>query len=249
MVIKAEPNCGSHNFVMYQASSGSLPSTLDDGRTHLGNAGAGAHTVRVEEVEYNRHVTIHLRYVDATVVIRQVGFYFNVAVKMPEALVKAALLDNPDRIDLCQKGCPRAERIDYMAILAHKNRHAKRSVVPAQHGMALDAAQRRCRDAQLVDFYLDSCVFDLVTTGDRNFTRSARLALEDLYELYPDGVKLHHNRTSLDFSRVRTATSAAARSSLYVGYTSNLQYLHRTTYVLLLALLTAALSQRIHVVL
>ena len=214
VVVKAHDRCGVNQFVTYQAWSGSLPGAFDDGRTHLGGS---ARTVQLTVHEPNRHIEINLRYIDTIIVIRQVGLYFNVVVRMPEEEVKDALLANPDALDLCQKGCPRKERIDYKAILMYKNSRLKRESdrdVSAEYNMDIGRAQSRCRRKQLVDFYFDSCVFDLVTTGDLNFTGAASFALKDLLELYPQGAALHQNRTKLE---EYTDVTSGAPASLTVN--------------------------------
>lgn len=47
-----------------------------------------------------------------------------------------------------------------------------------------------------MDFYFDSCVFDLMATGDENFTLSAIIALQD--ELRLDPSPTLSNRTDVD---------------------------------------------------
>ncbi|NWS08798.1 RGMC protein, partial [Motacilla alba] len=61
-----------------------------------------------------------------------------------------------------------------------------RGRVPAETARAL------CREMLPVeDVYFQSCVFDVVTSGDANFTMAARGALEDARLFLPDAEKLH----------------------------------------------------------
>ena len=64
--------------------------------------------------------------------------------------------------------------------------------------MTRDQAMRECQYAKLTDFYFDSCVFDLMATGDKNFTQAAFYAQEDLKRLDPKSARMISNRTSLD---------------------------------------------------
>ncbi|RUS77835.1 hypothetical protein EGW08_014409 [Elysia chlorotica] len=59
-------------------------------------------------------------------------------------------------------------------------------------------AEELCREASVVGFYFDFCVFDLMATGDRNFTLSAVSAMQDVLRLDPSAVSAMDNRTSLE---------------------------------------------------
>lgn len=87
---------------------------------------------------------------------------------------------------LCISGCPKREIIDYREILSFteaqlKKRLPKRKVTRRE-------ATKECRNSRIQGFYLDSCVFDLLTTGDRNFTKAAKSALEDAFTLDSEGI-------------------------------------------------------------
>jgi RGM family protein len=155
-------------------------------------------------VEPNKHVELHIHYINTTIVVRQIGRYFTFAIRMPRQLVnglgeggvRAGRHSEPE---LCVKGCPASERIDYKQYLADRRDHVTRIQSQAsglQVTMTRQEAEETCRDSGLVDFYFDSCVFDLMATGDRNFTLAALSALRDVMKLDPSAARFS-NRTSL----------------------------------------------------
>lgn len=227
----------SDRFVTYQAQNDHLPAMFDDGRVHFGSH----QSVRLTEKEPGQHIEIYLSYIDTTVVVRKIGSYLTFAIQMPEELVNQSFADDPDGIQLCTKGCPPSERIDYKEFLALRNSRLKSSrvtdsgegaVSSPQVTMTRDSAARLCRKAGVVDFYFDSCVFDLITTRDLNFTMAAYHAFRDVLRLYPAAAGKQKNRTTLTeidnlYRNRNHATSAKI---------TNLNYMHRTTYVLMYVL-------------
>ena len=242
VIVKSHPDyqdCTSRDFQTYQAQSHSLPATFVNGAAKLGPYDL----LELVEVEPGRHVEIHIRYIDTIIVIRQIGRYFTFSVRMPEELVNRTsgdlTGDSSNDLDLCVKGCPAAEQINYQEYLSTR-RHTKPRPAHASHthvtssssSSGSDAkyssegvpprgrdqpmvsrvhAERVCRGAQLVDFYFDSCVFDLMTTGDENFTLSALSALRDHVQFQPSAARTMANRTSLDlYDRQYGGTSGAA---------------------------------------
>ena len=241
MVIKKNDNCGSSRYVTYQASTDDLPGAFDDGRTHFGQE----RSVHLIEEDPGKHIEIYLRYIDTTLIVRQVGRYFTFAMKMPEEIVEHSR-DNNNGIQLCVRGCPASELIDYREYLAQKHVRLKsltedRNVKVA---MSRNVAEAKCKDAHVVDFYYDSCVFDLMTTGDTNFTQAAQSALSDVLRLYPVAAKMHKNRTSLDpmdqpYSSAAASSFMVSRTSLQSNCISSLQ---RTSQYVMLVLCTMLLS-------
>ena len=235
MVIKRDDNCGSGRYVTYQASTDDLPGTFDDGRTHFGQE----RSVHLIEKDPGKHIEIYLRYIDTTLIVRQVGRYFTFAMKMPEDIVKHSR-DNNNGIQLCVRGCPASEVIDYREYLAQK--HVKLKDSNFKVAMSRSLAEAKCRDARVVDFYYDSCVFDLMTTGDSNFTQAAQKALNDVLRLYPRAAEMLQNRTSLHLDRQSLSAASSfvvSRTSLHSNCISSLQ---RTSQYTLLVLCTMLLS-------
>ena len=134
------------------------------------------------------HVEIEIQYIATLIVIRQVGRYLTFAVRMPEELIRS---HGEDDMQLCVGGCPSTEQIDYASFLSQTARADRNYKKLRREAIA------KCRKAKVIDVYLDSCVFDLLTTGDSNFTRAAQSALTDVTRLHPKASFLLKNRTSL----------------------------------------------------
>lgn len=188
MVIKANPECASDRYILYQASSELLPNVFEGGLSRYGKA----HSVKLEEIDAGKHVEISIKYIDTKIVIRLVGSYLTFLISMPAEFVNST--SDSSVIELCTKGCPKSEIIDYQRYLAYKkkDRSSNNSV-----NMTREEALALCRSANLVDFYLDSCVFDLLTTGNETFKYAAQLALQDVLKLDPNFSKTQENRTTL----------------------------------------------------
>ena len=203
VVIKQHEECAASHFVMYQAQTDYLPGTFEDGRTHFGPE----KSVQITEVDAGKHVEIYLRYIDTTLLVRQVGRYITFAIRMPDELVNASRnYREGSNLQLCVMGCPRNERINYRKLVAQKHIRLKgMNGEMLTRTMSRDEAVSKCREANVVDFYFDSCVFDLMTTGDTNFTVAAHKAFEDILRLHPE--KKHTNRTHVDLSYSNNAQS------------------------------------------
>ena len=240
MVIKRDENCGSSKYVTYQASTDDLPGTFDDGRTHFGQE----RSVHLIEEDPGKHVEIYLRYIDTTLVVRQVGRYFTFAMKMPEEIVEHSR-DNNNGIQLCVRGCPASEVIDYREYLAQKYVKLKSLTEDSNFKVAMSRslAEAKCKDARVVDFYYESCVFDLMTTGDSNFTQAAQSALSDVLRLYPEASKMLRNRTGpVEIGKPYSSAASSfvvSRTSLHSNCISSLR---RTSQYALLVLCTMLLS-------
>lgn len=93
---------------------------------------------------------------------------------------------------LCVNGCPLSECIDdgqgqVSAILGHSLPCT--SLVQAWPGYTLETANSQCYERMPVkDIYFQSCVFDLLTTGDAKFTTTT---LEDVEALHPRKERWH----------------------------------------------------------
>uniref|UniRef100_A0A8C4NGS9 Repulsive guidance molecule BMP co-receptor a n=2 Tax=Eptatretus burgeri TaxID=7764 RepID=A0A8C4NGS9_EPTBU len=202
---------------MYQAESGSLPPAFVDGSKNGGPRDSTG-SLRVLELVPGHHIEIRARHIGTTVVVRQVGRYLTFAVRVPSVLAEAGSSE-AGGLQLCLSGCPALERIhkeEYHALLA---RPPARAPAPA-------TARARCKERLPVeDLYFHSCVFDLLTTGDLNFTQAAYAAFEDVRALYPDKRHLNVYRSTTDptlrggapgrpwrlaFSLIAAAVSSAA---------------------------------------
>ena len=259
--MKAHKCARVNDYVTFVAYSGSLPSTFVDGSDVIGTSGA----VRVDEVEPQVHVELVLRHAATTIVIRQTANqFFSVAIKMPRDVISATAAQahqTPEDflpLQLCLNSCPQSEVIDYREILVTSSSRSPRRAAE-RAPLTLNTAEQICQLSSLVDFYLDSCVYDLLATGDTNFSEAVRLAQADEQRLLPEAAQLHANRTYIDRSLLEewrqrsrlnqnthpaSANSAASpRSSLSATHlltslfcvliASHLNYVHRTSFVLL----------------
>ena len=255
MVIKGHTtdNCADGDrHVTYQAQKDHLPATFDDGRYQFGMHGS----VRIAEKEPGSHVEIYLSYIDTTIVIRKIGLYLTFAIQIPKDLVNELLRNIAEGqkdiqvIQLCTRGCPQNERIDYKEFLVSKRNRLKSSTSDSssvsnggavslpQVAMTRDTAEARCREAGVKDFYFDSCVFDLISTGDLNFTQAAYHAFQDTLRLYPAVVETLKNRTSLD----EIDKEYVDRNHAASAKTSKLSYIHRTSFILMHVLVYVVIS-------
>ncbi|KAK3096745.1 hypothetical protein FSP39_002856 [Pinctada imbricata] len=207
-MIKKNVDCAANEFKTYMAQTDHLPGTFSDGMTHYGPD----RSVYLRVLEPGKNIEIYLRYIDTTIRVRQIGRYFTFAIKMPESIVDESR--KLDEEQLCIQGCPKRERIDYQRFLAEK-----RKVALEKHGsikMTREEASDLCRKEKVVDFYFDSCVFDLMTTGDTNFTMAAYQAWQDLIILSPEFVPRHQNRT--DFKKYDDEIHSGSRRTTQSEY-------------------------------
>lgn len=190
----------------------SLPAAFDDGTVSSGDpihvstgpdgASAKVRALWISERSPGRHVELHAGYIGVTVIVRQLGRYLTLAVRIPEELAQA--YDATQDLQLCLNGCPSGERIDQAGHLPlplsppglgpqhqqlQRPRHSALTQAHAAsraHVFGLEGARERCREQlEVQDIYFHSCVFDLLTTGDANFTSAAYSALKDMESLHP----------------------------------------------------------------
>ncbi|XP_053405751.1 repulsive guidance molecule A-like isoform X2 [Mercenaria mercenaria] len=204
VLIKENRDCASNGYILYQADSYMLPSSFNDGQTKYGKS----HSVSLVEIDPGRHVEITMKYIDTRIVIRLVGNYLTFLIRMPEQLLPVNST-NKNNIELCVRGCPKSEIIDYKKFLALKEKQVSDSDV----NMSRKEAEELCRSANLVDFYFDSCVFDLLTTGNDTFRYSALSALQDVLKSDPDFHKNSENRTKLTIYDEMYAGAQSVRTS------------------------------------
>ncbi|KPP76458.1 RGM domain family member B-like [Scleropages formosus] len=186
---------------VYQAVTDDLPAAFMDGTVSGGDS--EARSLWMAEKAPGRHVEIHAGYIGVTVIVRQLGRYLTLAVRVPEELAMA--YDESQDLQLCINGCPTAERIDrdghlplpvlglqQPAAAASHPRGAQGQAVPRGASFTLESAMAKCREQlEVRDIYFHSCVFDLLTTGDANFTSAAYNALKDMESLHPRKERWH----------------------------------------------------------
>ncbi|KFO23966.1 RGM domain family member B [Fukomys damarensis] len=189
IIFKAHRECTDQK--VYQAVTDDLPAAFVDGTTSGGDG--DTKSLRIVERESGRYVEMHAHYIGTTVFVRQLGRYLTLAIRMPEDL--AMSYEESQDLQLCMNGCPLSERIDdgqgqVSAMLGHSL--PRTSSVQAWPGYTLATASAQCHEKMPVkDIYFQSCVFDLLTTGDANFTAAAHSALEDVEALHPRKERWH----------------------------------------------------------
>ncbi|KAI3371336.1 hypothetical protein L3Q82_023952 [Scortum barcoo] len=182
---------------MYHAEADELPAAFADGSKNGGDR-HGANTLRVVEKVPGQHVEIQARYIGTTaIVVRQVGRYLTfIAVRMPEEVVNSVEEGDNQDLYLCLHGCPANQRINFRnfrarAAEAHSAREDQGRHRQAQ-AFTYQSAKAKCKERLPVeDMYFQSCVFDLLSSGDINFTMAAYYAFEDVKMLHSNSKRYH----------------------------------------------------------
>lgn len=175
MLIKAQGK-GCVNQKIYRAKAGSLPAEFHDATRQTGPSDCPA-IIHRRQKGPQVHIEIKICYISTTIIIRQVGEFLTFHVKIPEQL----LFKSPTT-GLCVTGCPYRQRIDYRELLSYTDDQLAR-MRPRRSKMSRDEAHAKCTETKITGFYLDSCLFDLLTTGDENFSAAAWHALDDSFLL------------------------------------------------------------------
>ncbi|XP_016391644.1 RGM domain family member B-like [Sinocyclocheilus rhinocerous] len=208
VIFKSYHDCTEQK--VYQATTEDLPSAFQDGT----RSGGKAESLWIAEGSGGlgiRQVKIHARYLGTSIIVRQVGRYLTFAIRMPEDLA-----EENGGLQLCLHGCPRSEVIKAHVLNRQQSLRPPRlmggwygeddggELQPglSAHVDMLERATTKCREMlQVEDVYFQSCVFDLLTTGDQEFSMAAYGALEDLKALPPSTLKQSSPRTPHIYSR------------------------------------------------
>ena len=201
MLVKSHGPCSPDHYVTYEAHSGHLPPTLQDGRRRAGRHGS----LQVVEVEAGRHVEIVVHPIATTVIIRLVDRFLTLAISMPLEVL-ASETRSPS-LQLCSGGCPPSQRVDPSHVMARGANSLR-----GEHSMRVGEAEAACRQSGLVGDYFQACVFDLVLTADTSFVSAARRALADVVRLDPAFSLPTHAQTQPSFLPERDATGSAPAS-------------------------------------
>lgn len=172
VIIKQHDVCALGHYVTYQAHAGELPATFDNGRDEF-------NSVEVVVEVPGRHVEIDIGYKQTTIIIRLTGIAYSVSVSMPVELFEE--MASKQTVQLCEAGCPFGERVDLKSYFGSKSAKLKRTIV-----MSKDESNELCRLQGLRDFYFDSCVYDLMTTGDPSFSLASNFSYTDLIRFLPE---------------------------------------------------------------
>jgi len=165
---ETDSNCITQK--IYEATSQYLPAIFKDGTKY-----SGPKTCKTKIHKNNDdHISIESCHINTTIIIRKVGSYLTFNIKMPFEYA------NKSR-GLCHSGCPSSELVDSTSFFENKLNHVSSS----NYFPSTKDAMKICSRANLTDFYYDSCVFDLLTTGDKLFTKAAHTAMFDALHLDP----------------------------------------------------------------
>ncbi|XP_027718007.1 hemojuvelin-like [Vombatus ursinus] len=161
---------------VYQAEVNNLPAAFEDGSVNGGDRPGGSSlTIRAEAP--GSHVEIRAAYIGTTIIIRQAAGQLSFSIRAAEEVAGAFSAEQD--LQLCVEGCPPSQRLSR---LERQRRGA----------LTFDTAKQLCKEGLPVeDAYFHSCVFDVLTSGDPNFTLAAQAALEDARAFLPDLEKLH----------------------------------------------------------
>ncbi|XP_060611620.2 repulsive guidance molecule A [Anolis sagrei] len=207
---------------VYQAEMDELPAAFADGSKNGGDK-HGANSLKITEKVSGQHIEIQAKYIGTTIVVRQVGHYLTFAVRMPEEVVEAVEDGDNQGLYLCLRGCPLNQQIDFQAFHSTTQstenwaRRKGPSLPSSPEAFTYESAMIKCREKLPVeDLYFQSCVFDLLTTGDVNFTLAAYYAFEDVKMLHSSKDKLHLYERTQALEPGNMATSERFTSPLLV---------------------------------
>ncbi|XP_015827067.2 RGM domain family, member D isoform X2 [Nothobranchius furzeri] len=216
VIFKAYHGCTEQK--VYQATTEDLPLAFQDGTRSGGESGSLAIFERGGP-GVGRQVKIQARYIGTSIIIRRVGSYLTFAIRMPEDTLD--LSEDSGGLQLCLHGCPRNELIkEHMVSRQGQQPHLHGASTelgplrPPHQIYTLERATAKCRETlQVEDLYFQSCVFDLLTTGDPEFSMAAYGALEDLKALPPSKLKQNSPRTPRVSGRGETQMLAATAAN------------------------------------
>lgn len=161
---------------IYRAETGSLPAEFLDGTRETGPKDCSA-AIYSRRKGPRTHIEIKICYIGATIIIRQVGEFLTFHVRISEIF-----LQRVTSTGLCVNGCPPRQQINYRELLSLSDTQLAR-MRPRRSKMSRKEAYSKCKETKITGFYLDSCLFDLLTTGDKNFSAAAWHALDDSFFL------------------------------------------------------------------
>lgn len=200
---------------VYQATTEDLPLAFQDGTRSGGESSSLTIMERGGSSGVGRQVKIQARYIGTSIIIRRVGSYLTFAIRMPEDTLDFS--EDSGGLQLCLHGCPRNELIKEHTLSRQSQQPRLQAtntelgpLRPPHQVYTVERATAKCRETlQVEDLYFQSCVFDLLTTGDPEFSMAAYGALEDLKALPPSKLKQNSPRTPRVLNGGATQTLAA----------------------------------------
>lgn len=219
VVIKGRKGCSKQR--TYRAVAYSLPAAFIDGSREAGPKDC---PTKVSEVIKGSLIHIDICNIATKIIIRQVGHYLTFHVRMPQEIVENTTTG------LCVSGCPPRERIDYRELLSNTDEELI-TMLPGRTRITRREATKKCTDSNVNGFYLDSCLFDLLTTGDANFSAAAKSAMDDAVSLDPLGTLRDLQTYKLTVPRNRT--DSRDRKGVIRQDKNNTSRMHFTLFLLI----------------
>ena len=206
VIVKYHGDCAASDgrHLTYFADEGRLPTTWNEGV-------AVTKGVEVFETVPAEQVKIRLFHAATVVTVRLVGRYYSVSVLLPTTLINqvdrgprntgAELAAN----QLCRNGCPTTEIVDldsFFQQTARRQEKAKRTTgaLGGRTVLPFPVAVQTCvGTVGLSGYPVDSCIFDLLNTGDLSFAQlSAKSALADFRSVLGEtGLMMSLNNDSI----------------------------------------------------
>ncbi|XP_017730271.1 PREDICTED: hemojuvelin isoform X2 [Rhinopithecus bieti] len=186
---------------VYQAEVDNLPAAFEDGSINGGDRPGGS-SLSIQTANPGNHVEIQAAYIGTTIIIRQTAGQLSFSIKVAEDVAMAFSAEQD--LQLCVGGCPPSQRLS-------RSERSRRGAI------TIDTARRLCKEGLPVeDAYFHSCVFDVLISGDPNFTVAAQAALEDARAFLPDLEKLHLFPSDAGVSLSSATLLAPLLSGLFV---------------------------------
>lgn len=213
---------------VYEATSEYLPNVFKDGTYFTGPKGCRTEVLK----ETSNQIIIQSCSLSSTIVIRRVGEYLIFNIQSPFVLVNQTT-------GLCTNGCPANELVDYETYFENDVNSVESGYDKDLTSISKRIAMEICENANLTDFFFDSCVFDLMTTGNNEFSEAAMLAMMDAKTYDP---KIRLRRENSIILRSALMDNDVEKDSFSSGRT--LRPVRHLLYVIIMTLFFLIITNR-----
>ncbi|KAJ7985648.1 hypothetical protein DPEC_G00354240 [Dallia pectoralis] len=166
---------------IYQAELDNVPAAFVGGAVTSGEP-HGRPSLTVSSDQPGRYAEISADHIGTTLVVRQTGRSLSLSIRLPRAIAEAFTPEQD--LQLCVYGCPAVQLLEPLPEpsppFSWTSGHP--SVVTQAHCAALLPVR---------DIYYQACMFDVLATGDLNWSLAAVAALEDARTMISDPSMLH----------------------------------------------------------
>lgn len=175
VIFRAKMNCVAKEKI-YDTTEGFLPPSFNDGTS---SGGHGDENLSVVQVTNGSHVELSAPFLNTTIIIRRIGRYLSISVVSPVDVARSmpSYTHSNQRdnfhMELCSAGCPDVETLAEFPASPPRISEGR---------ISYETAQKVC--SHLSEFFFDSCVFDVMVTGDANtFVEIGKKSKEDVNRL------------------------------------------------------------------